>query len=327
MSISSFAGSSGRRGGFDMTPYLFENRPTHDARGNAKCIDGYRNPKAIKSDIDIKWPEFCFWLKHKRRLRFEIPAYWTIDRTLANESYQCKEGFNLPLIPPQKSLLEGKWHGIVDKSSHYCDHLEDDDVSDEFQNVCDILFQYEKDLLQHAKDVPSFKHCRDSCESNKECAGFSFVKSGTDKGCWTFRWTNTQYCERQLQLLLKKEHAVEYFLHHHGYKQPRRQRFVLLGGQPCKRLPLRHGYGVPSPGIQGSNENVPFQGKNAGWRRLQRSKHVPNVSKSCLARIRRDRVEPHPLFQLSSRFGSLQKTLRCISKSHHRNWYMHGYAS
>ena len=108
------------------------------------------------------------------------------------------------------------------------------------------------------------------------------------------------------------------FLHHHGYKQPRRQRFVLLGGQPCKRLPLRHGYGVPSRNSKGSNENVPFQGKNAGWRRLQRSKHVPNVSKSCLARIRRDRVEPHPLFQLSSRFGSLQKTLRCISKSHHR---------
>ena len=98
-----------------------------------------------------------------------------------------------PTVDPAAKIVVG---GQVaryrhDKSSHYCDHLEDDDVSDEFQNVCDILFQYEKDLLQHAKDVPSFKHCRDSCESNKECAGFSFVKSGTDKGCWTFRWTNT----------------------------------------------------------------------------------------------------------------------------------------
>ena len=99
--------------------------------------------------------------------------------------------FQPTVDPAAKIVVGGQWHGIVDKSSHYCDHLEDDDVSDEFQNVCDILFQYEKDLLQHAKDVPSFKHCRDSCESNKECAGFSFVKSGTDKGCWTFRWTNT----------------------------------------------------------------------------------------------------------------------------------------
>ena len=300
MSISSFAGSSGRRGGFDMTPYLFENRPTHDARGNAKCIDGYRNPKAIKSDIDIKWPEFCFWLKHKRRLRFEIPAYWTIDRTLANESYQCKEGFNLPLIPPQ----EGKG-----TESHYCDHLEDDDVSDEFQNVCDILFQYEKDLLQHAKDVPSFKHCRDSCESNKECAGFSFVKSGTDKGCWTFRWTNTpSIVKDNYNYYLKKNMPLNIFstimdINSHGGKD--------LSSQDS----LSDAPPVCAARIQGSNENVPFQGKNAGWRRLQRSKHVPNV-KIVPCKIRRDRVEPHPLSGVLKVRIFANPTMHF--KSHHR---------
>ena len=46
--------------------------------------------------------------------------------------------------------------------------------------------RFQRNLLQHS-DVPSLEACRNSCEENKECAGFSFVESGSDKGCWTYR--------------------------------------------------------------------------------------------------------------------------------------------
>ena len=80
------------------------------------------------------------------------------------------------------------------------------------------------------------------------------------------------------------------------------------------------------------NRHVLRQSKDTGWRRLQRRKGVPNVPEPCPARIRRDCVASHPVFestiQLSSRFDNLfAKVLRGIQTSHHRNWYMHGYAS